>query len=133
MYSQGTQALQSQMTTPRVCTHLPHDGSSSVVYSKVPPIGVTTAGSARNIHTSVGPRQVHLELQGQRQGHLHKGQQVKKESSRNTKGEETTTLACNIMALDRHELDLLTKAVQESDFFVNAGKTSFISHEIAKM
>ena len=120
MFSQDIPTQESQMAVPRFYTHIPLDRGGGTVYSKVPPIGSTNTGSARMIQTSVSPRQVQIELESQ--DHHQNGQELREASSKNKRKEEATALAYNIMALDRHDLDLLAKTVQKSDFYVNAGK-----------
>ena len=124
VYSQGIQTEQSQMAAPRIYTHFPLDNGGGAVYSKVPPIGATTTDSGRIIERSVSPRQVQIELESEHQEQSQKSDDAQEASCRNRRKEGATALAYNIMALDRHELSILASAVQQSDFYVNAGKVA---------
>ena len=124
VYSRGTQTDQSQMAAPRIYTHFQLDSGGGAVYSKVPPIGATTTDSGRIIERSVSPRQVQIELEGEHQEQSQKSDDAQEASCRNRRKEGATALAYNIMALDRHELNILASAVQQSDFYVNAGKVA---------
>ena len=112
VYSRGTQTEQSQMAAPRIYTHFPLDSSGRAVYSKVPPIGATTT------------RQLQIELESKQREESQKSDDSQEASCRNRRKEGATALAYNIMALDRHELSILASAVQQSDFYVNAGKVT---------
>ena len=125
MFSQATQGPDSKMGIPRFCTHIP--GGTGTVYSKVPPIGSRSTESARTIRTSVSPRQIQIELEGQHDPSEQDSDRMLEGSINKSKvKEEATALAYNIMALDRHDLDLIASAVQKSDFYVNAGKQVFM-------
>ena len=131
VYSQGTQTEQSQMAAPRIYTHFPLDSSGGAVYSKVPPIGATTTDSGRIIERSVSPRQVRIELESEHREQSQKSDDA--QEARNRREEGATALAYNIMALDRHELSILASAVQQSDFYVNAGKVASIKFWFANI
>ena len=129
VYSRGTQTEQHQMAAPRIYTNYTLDCGAGVPYSKVPPIGCTTTASGRIVERIISPGNVEIEVKSPDHDQLQKNDDTtrhnKEEGYRSNRKEAASALAYNIMAMDRHELNMIAKIVQKSDFYVNAGKKRF--------